>query len=77
MTPSVEPNERSWKYRRRLSFTTVILSFLILGYLIVFGEDNQLNRDIAGTIGFVMAVTIAGYIGGATADDALKDKYRK
>jgi hypothetical protein len=46
-----------------------------LGYLIGWGEDTELHRQIAGTLGSIIMAALALYIGGPTADDALKDKY--
>lgn len=69
---------RSWKYRRRAVFLTLIGSGLMLAYLAVWGgAENALQRAIAEGLTTTIWLTIATYVGGATADDALRDRYGK
>lgn len=72
-----EGTPRSWKYRRRCVFAALAFSFIIIGYLVVWGNDTGLHRSIADGLINVIWLTIATYVGGATADDFLKDKGRK
>jgi hypothetical protein len=73
-----EPAARSWKYRRRAVFLTLIGSGGMLAYLAVWGgADNALQRAIADGLTTTIWLTIATYVGGATADDALRDRYGK
>lgn len=65
---------RSWKYRRRCVFAALIGSGFGLVYLIVMGEDNALHREIAGGLVNIIWMTLATYVGGATADDWLRDR---
>lgn len=68
---------RSWKYRRRCVFGALLGAGAGIGYLIVAGEDNALHREIAGGLVNVIWMTLATYVGGATADDWLRDKGAK
>lgn len=68
---------RSWKYRRRAVFGTLAGSFAGVGYLLWLGEDSALNRAIGEGLINVIWLTVATYVGGATADDWLKDKEAK
>ena len=73
-----EHGARSWKYRRRAVFLTLIGSSLMLAYLAVWGgADNALQRAIAEGLTTTIWLTIATYVGGATADDALRDRFGK
>jgi len=64
---------RSWKYRRRAALGTLTAALTGLGYLIGWGEDTDLHRRIADGLVTVTIAVIGIYVGGATADDALKD----
>ena len=68
---------RSWKYRRRAVFGTLAGAFAGVGYLLWLGEDSALHRAIGEGLINVIWLTIATYVGGATADDWLKDKEAK
>lgn len=68
-------NDRSWKYRRRLTFLIAGFACIGLTYLLIWGEDHDLHRRMAETFGTILITTILIYVGGATADDALKDKF--
>jgi hypothetical protein len=68
---------RSWKHRRRLVFGVTAAACAGLGYLIGWGADTDLHRQIAGSLGTIIIAVIGAYIGGATADDALRDRYGK
>ena len=69
-----EPQPRSWTYRRRAVFITLAGCFAIVGYIVVMGDDNAMNRSIAEMALTVIMATVAGYVGGGTLDDWLKDK---
>ena len=72
-----EPAPRSWKYRRRAAFISLGGAILGLGYLIVWGDDTRLHQDIASGLVWLAVSTVGIYVGGATLDDALRDKYAK
>ena len=72
-----EPAARSWKYRRRLVYGVTVAACAGLGYIIGWGEDTDLHRRIAESLGTIIITVIAVYVGGATADDALRDRYEK
>ena len=77
MPEVTENGARSWKYRRRAAFISLASALLGLGYLIGWGEDTRLHQDIAGGLVMLAVSTVGIYVGGATLDDALRDKYRK
>lgn len=68
---------RSWKYRRRCVFGSLIGAGFGIAYLMVAGEDTALHREIAGGLVNVIWMVLATYVGGATADDWLRDKVAK
>ena len=68
---------RSWKYRRFCVFAALAAAFIGLAYLLVWGEDSALHRAIGEGLINVIWLTIATYVGGATADDWLRDKEAK
>lgn len=68
---------RSWKYRRTSVFLALGGAMAGIGYLIVWGEDNALHREIAGGLVNVIWLVIGIYVGGATGDDFLRDKVAK
>ena len=65
---------RSWKYRRRAVFATLTGCGAAVAYVAGWGDDTALHREIAGGALNVVWLTIAVYVGGATADDWLKDR---
>lgn len=68
---------RSWKYRRRFTFAVTGAACAALGYIIGWGQDTDLHRRIAESLGTIIISALAIYVGGTTADDALRDRYRK
>ena len=68
---------RSWKYRRLCVFAALAVAFAGVGYLIGWGEDNALHREIAGGLINIIWLTIGIYVTGATGDDWLRDKEMK
>jgi hypothetical protein len=64
--------ERSWKWRRLAIFSTLIVCDLGLLYLILWGEDTALNRDIGNGMLLLIAAIVNGYIFGAAWDDKIK-----
>lgn len=69
------PNEKvnRWKHRRRLVYSTLIFCAMSITYLMVWGDDSALHREIASTLGFTALGVLAAYLGGGVADD----KFRK
>lgn len=68
---------RSWKYRRRCVFAALAGAGAGIAYILGWGEDNALHREIAGGLTSIISWTLATYVGGATADDWLRDKEAK
>jgi len=66
--------ERPWTYRRRAVFLTLAAAFGGLGYLMGWGDDTALHREIAGGLTNVLWLVLGAYVGGATADDWLRDR---
>lgn len=64
--------ERSWKFRRYAIFTTLFVCDLVILYLVAFGQDTALNRDIASGVLLLMAAIVNGYVFGAAWDDKIK-----
>ena len=71
------PATRSWKYRRRAAFIALLGAIAGLLYLIGWGDDTDLHRRIADGLASIVIWVIAIYVGGATADDALRDFAQK
>ncbi len=65
--------QRSWVWRRSAALAALGGALAGLGYLIGWGEDTDLHRRIADGLVTVIVAVLAIYVGGATADDALKD----
>lgn len=68
---------RSWTYRRRCVFSALTVAFTGIGYLLGWGEDTGLHRALADGLINVIWMTLATYVGGATADDWLRDRESK
>lgn len=64
----------AWKIRRRIVILTAICCCAGFVYLIGWGEDTQLNRDIAGDITYIFIVIMSGYLFGVVWDDENKRK---
>lgn len=64
---------RSWVWRRSAALGVLAGAMAGLGYLTGWGADTDLHRRIADGLVTVIVWTVAIYVGGATADDALKD----
>lgn len=64
---------RSWVWRRTAALGALGGALAGLGYLVGWGDDTDLHRRIADGLVTVIVWTLAVYVGGATADDALKD----
>jgi hypothetical protein len=64
---------RSWRYRRLAVFASLLGAIAGLGYLIVWGEDTTLHRQIADGLIWVVGWVLAVYVGGSTLDDGVKD----
>lgn len=61
-----------WKHRRRIVYGSLTFCAVSLSYLMVWGDDTALHREIANTIGLGALGVIATYLGGAVADDKFK-----
>lgn len=65
--------DRSWKYRRWAVFTQLAVADTAILYLMVFGQDNALNRDMIQAIFIFLTFLTNGYIFGGIWDDKVKD----
>lgn len=64
--------EFEW-WRRRVAIAGVLIFCgLGVGYLIIWGRDMQLHRDIANGLILLAGTTLGSYVFGATWDDASK-----
>lgn len=79
MNEAAEPNEtledarRRWKYRRIMSFAAVTAVSLMLGYLTVFGSnENAVQAMLAQSLPLGLFGIVMAYIGGPIADDWLQ-----
>lgn len=65
----------NWAIRRRWMKVILAWAMLNVQYILVWGEDNALNQNIAITlIGMVIAIT-GSYVFGAAWDDKQKRRY--
>lgn len=65
--------QRSWIWRRTAALGVLAAAVAGLGYLLAWGSDTDLHERIADGCVTIIVWTIGIYVGGATADDALKD----
>lgn len=58
-----------WPIRRRVMF--MVLAFCVgnVQYLLIWGDDTALNKEIATTLLWVMAAIVGTYVFGAVWDD--------
>lgn len=62
-------------WRRRIAIAGVLLFCALgVGYLIVFGNDTALHRDIANGLILLAGSTLGSYVFGAVWDDSSKRK---
>jgi hypothetical protein len=59
----------SWRVRRKVIFTSLSLCFIILLYLLFFGEDTRLNETLANGAFLLSGSVIGAYVFGAVWDD--------
>lgn len=72
--PEAGSRPRSWVYRRITVAWALAYSSGLLMWLAICAPGTDLQLRIADGMVTVMIVTVAAYIGGATADDFLRDK---
>lgn len=58
-----------WKVRRRIVHGTLIFLALVIAWLVVRGEDSELNQTIATSSFLFAAAVIGSYVFGAIWDD--------
>lgn len=67
----------NWAIRRRWMKVILAWAMLNVQYIVVWGDDNALNQNIAITlIGMVIAIT-GSYVFGAVWDDKQKRRYNR
>lgn len=59
----------TWENRRKVIFLTLIFCAAVVAYLVVWGEDTQLNQTIANASYLLAAAVIGSYVFGAVWDD--------
>jgi len=64
---------RSWRYRRAAALGTLAAAVCGVAYLIGWGEDTDLHRRALDGLVTVIVSVVGLYIGGATADDGIRD----
>lgn len=70
-----EPGQRSWKYRRRAAFGLIVFGCAGLAYLLGWGQDIELHRQIASGLVTIVIATVSAYIAGGVVDDKFRDQY--
>lgn len=66
--------ERSWLWRRWAVFSSLAVCDATIFYLMIFGVDTALNRDIANGVILLMGAIVNGYVFGGIWDDRNKGK---
>lgn len=65
----------SWRIRRRIVVSVLLYCSLIIGYMVLKGEDTELNQTISNGLIFLAGSTVSSYVFGAVWED--KNKFRK
>ena len=63
------PEKPSWKLRRAAVFSLLLLSFTCIVYLMLWGEDTALHRQISLSAWAVAFLTVLAYSGLAVLED--------
>lgn len=58
-----------WPIRRRVMFAALAFCAGNVQYLLIWGDDTSLNKEIATTLLWVMAAIVGTYVFGAVWDD--------
>jgi len=66
--------ERSWILRRWAVFSSLAVCDTAIIYLMVFGNDTALSRDIIQIAFLTIMALVNGYVFGGIWDDKNKDK---
>jgi len=66
--------ERSWIWRRWAVFSSLAVCDAAIVYLMIFGDDTALSRDIIQSAFLTILALVNGYVFGAVLDDKNKDK---
>ena len=61
--------EDGWPIRRRVMFLAMVYCAGNVQYLMLWGQDTALNREIATTLLWVLGAIIGAYVFGAVWDD--------
>lgn len=64
--------ERSWLWRRWAVFSSLGVCDIAIFWLMIFGPDTALNRDIANGVILLMGAIVNGYVFGGIWDDRNK-----
>lgn len=66
--------ERSWLWRRWAVFSSLGVCDVILLYLMAFGDDTALNRDLVQGAYALIILIVNGYVFAGILDDRNKGK---
>ncbi|WFS01577.1 hypothetical protein [Rhizobium tumorigenes] len=66
--------ERSWLWRRWAVFSSLGVCDIAILYLMIFGTDTALQRDIINSAFLLIAAVVNGYVFGGILDDRNKGK---
>lgn len=58
-----------WRVRRRIIIGILLFCGLTVGYMVLKGEDTELNRTIASSLILLAGSTVGSYVFGAVWDD--------
>ena len=61
--------EDGWPIRRRVMFAAMLFCAGNVQYLLIWGTDTSLNKEIATTLLWVLGAIIGAYVFGAVWDD--------
>ena len=59
-----------WKIRRRIIYTTLLTCAVWVSYIMLFGDDREVNETIVSSAFILCGSVIGAYIFGAAWDDA-------
>ena len=62
----------SWRIRRRIVFLSLVYCAGSVSYIMLFGDDSELNRSIVNGLILLAASVIGSYVFGAVWDDKIK-----
>ena len=61
--------ESRWRKRRTVIYLTLIFCAFSITYLMIYGDDNELNNTIANGLIFLASSVVIAYVGGSAYED--------